>query len=73
MTKKELKLAKLNGTLDMMYGEEVNALIRKKYSLSQELAIMRQKDEKPEEWDAYNAYCEECKATAKAAVYSENV
>lgn len=29
----------------------------------------RQKDKKPEEWEAYNAYCEECKAEAKAEVY----
>lgn len=48
------------------YENYVNTLIREKYSLSQELAILRQRDSKPEEYNAYNAYCEECKAEAKA-------
>ena len=47
------------------YEEYVNALIREKYTLSQELAILRQRDSKPEEYATYNAYCEECKAIAK--------
>ena len=47
------------------YEEYVNALIREKYTLSQELAIHRQRDTKPEEYAAYNAYCEQCKAQAK--------
>ena len=33
---------------------------------SQEFAILRQKDEKPEEYNAYYAYCEECKDFVKA-------
>lgn len=48
------------------YENYVNTLIREKYTLSQELAILRQKDTKPEEYNAYNAYCEACKAEAKA-------
>lgn len=47
------------------YENYVNSLIREKYTLSQELAILRQRDTKPEEYAAYNAYCEECKAVAK--------
>lgn len=47
------------------YDEAVNAEIRKKYSESQEFAILRQKDEKPEEYAVYYAYCENCKAYAK--------
>ena len=47
------------------YDEAVDAEIRKRYSVSQEFAILRQKDEKPEEYDAYYAYCEECKAFVK--------
>lgn len=50
------------------YGNRVNDLIRRRYSLSEELAILRQKDEKPDEYRAYFAYCEECKAKAKAEV-----
>lgn len=48
------------------YEEHVNTLIREKYTLSQELAILRQRDTKPEEYNAYNAYCEMCKIEAKA-------
>lgn len=52
--------------LQQQYENTVNALIREKYTLSQELAILRQRDTKPEEYAEYNAYCEECKAQAKA-------
>lgn len=48
------------------YDEAVDTEIRKRYSISQEFAILRQRDEKPEEYAAYFAYCEECKAYAKA-------
>ena len=48
------------------YDEAVDAEIRKRYSVSQEFAILRQRDEKPEEYAAYFAYCEECKAFVKA-------
>lgn len=48
------------------YGNQVNDLIRRRYSLSEELAILRQKDEKPDEYRTYFAFCEECKAKAKA-------
>lgn len=47
------------------YENYVVELLREKYSLNQELAILRQRDDKPEEYAAYNAYAEECKATAK--------
>ena len=52
--------------LEMPYDELVNDLIRKRYSISQEFAILRQKEEKPEEYAAYFAYCEECKELVKA-------
>ena len=47
------------------YDEAVDMEIRKKYSASQEFAILRQKDEKPAEYEAYYAYCEACKAYIK--------
>ena len=47
------------------YDEAVDREIRKRYSVSAEFAILRQKDEKPEEYAAYYAYCEECKAFVK--------
>ena len=47
------------------YDEAVNAEIRKQYSESQEFAILRQKEEKPQEYQRYYDYCETCKAYAK--------
>lgn len=47
------------------YSDAVNAEIRKRYSESQEFAILRQKEDKPDEYAAYFAYCEECKAYVK--------
>ena len=46
-------------------GEAVNAEIRKRYSESQEFAILRQRDTKPTEYAEYNEYCEACKAYVK--------
>ena len=47
------------------YEEQVVALIRERYSSDDELAILRQRDSKPEEFKAYDDYCEACKATVK--------
>lgn len=50
---------------NISYDEAVDAEIRKRYSVSQEFAILRQKDEKPQEYQQYFDYCEKCKAYAK--------
>ena len=47
------------------YDEAVNTEIRKRYTDSQEFAILRQRDEKPKEYAEYYSYCEECKALVK--------
>lgn len=47
------------------YEEKVNELIRARYSVSQELAILRQRDTKPDEFDDYNTFAERCKAEAR--------
>ena len=43
----------------------VEEQIRRRYTLNEELAILRQRDSKPEEFAEYNAYCEECKNYVK--------
>lgn len=68
MTDIEIRLAKLNGKTEAVYKKEVNRLIRARYSLSDEFAILRQRDEKPDEFAEYCAYAEECKANAKNAL-----
>ena len=47
------------------YEEKVVSLIREKYSVDDELAIQRQRDTKPDEFNEYFAYCEKCKEKAK--------
>ena len=44
-----------------IYENKIVALIRKKYNINQELAILRQRDAKPLEFAEYNAYVEQCK------------
>ena len=51
---------------DAEYSERVNALIRERYSDSEELSILRQRDEKPSQFAEYFAFCEQCKKRAKA-------
>jgi hypothetical protein len=67
-TKTEIALAKKNGVINELYEDTVNRLIRKEYTVSRELAILRQRDTKPEEFNKYNAYAEKCKAEAKKAL-----
>lgn len=49
----------------MPYPERVDALIREKYTIADEIAINRQRETKPEEFEEYFAFCEDCKARAK--------
>lgn len=48
------------------YKERVESLIRERYSVADELGILRQRDTKPQEFAEYNAFAEACKAQAKA-------
>lgn len=47
------------------YENLVESKIRLRYTLSQELAILRQRDTKQDEYQEYFEYCEQCKANAK--------
>ena len=64
------RLIERNGIKEAIYGERVNALLRERYTLSEELAILRRRDSAPEEFAAYDAYAEQCKARAR---YDEEV
>lgn len=48
------------------YKAAVERLIRERYTVADELGILRQRDTKPQEFAEYNAYAEQCKAQAKA-------
>lgn len=65
-----LKLAKKNREVKpqswkKLYESEIIRKIRERYTINQELAILRQRDTKPEEFAEYNAYVEQCKAEVK--------
>ena len=47
------------------YEQRVAELIRLHYSVDDELAILRQRDTKIEEFEEYNSYCENCKTIAR--------
>lgn len=55
------------------YENRVVELLREKYSLNQELAILRQRDAKTEEYAAYNEYAEACKTKAKIELNIQTV
>lgn len=43
----------------------VEALVRRRYTVSDELGLLRQRDSKPEEFAEYNTYVEQCKRLAR--------
>lgn len=49
------------------YAAQVAAIIRAKYSTDAELALQRQRDAKPEEFEAYYAFCEAVKKATRDA------
>lgn len=57
---------------EIVYKEQVEALIRERYTVSDELAILRQRNTKPDEFAEYNVFCEECKAKAKGLITEAN-
>ena len=53
------------------YKDRVVERIRERYSVDDEIAILRQKDTKPDEWAEYNAFVEQIKAEEKPNIISE--
>ncbi|MBO5625280.1 MAG: hypothetical protein J5953_05745 [Prevotella sp.] len=56
---------------DVTRDNLINALIRERFSLSNELAILRQRDAKPEDFAAYNEVAEACKRIADELLAEE--
>ena len=73
MTNTNRLLSEKNGTLEKEYGAYVNRLLRERYSLSEELSILRRREEAPELFAAYNEYAELCKQRARAIIFREEV
>ena len=60
-TKRQIILAHKNGVLSKLRKQLIVAEIRKEYDADDELAILRQREEKPQEYAEYNSYVESCK------------
>lgn len=71
MTQREKILATKNGTLREEYEALVNRKIRRRYTLSQELSLHRQRESKADEFAAMNDYIELCIEEARREVYDE--
>ena len=67
----DVEAAKAEAARADAYAARVEELIRQKYSVGAELAILRQRDTKPDEFAEYDAYAERCKAQAKAEIWNE--
>ena len=72
-----LKLARKNGEVNSRNWEKLQEVlisekIRKVYSVNDELAILRQRDEKPEEFSKYYSFAEECKKEVKEFLKRES-
>lgn len=71
MTEKQIERLRKNGLIKEAYAALVSEKIKRRYSPSDELALLRQREEKREEFLAYNAYAEACKAEARAELGGE--
>ncbi len=65
MTEEEIVQSNKN-VLSVPYEQRVVNRIREKYSIDDELAILRQRDTKPEEFAEYNAFVEQIKAEERS-------
>lgn len=57
--------------IEEQYKQRVIELIRERYSVDDELAILRQRDSKVEEFNEYNAFVESVKVIAHNEIYGE--
>ena len=71
MDARTLRLLVKSGRAEEAYALRVEELVRERYSVSAELALLRQRESKAEEFQAYNTFAESCKAAAHAEVYGE--
>lgn len=71
-TKEQIEFAKVTGTYNQLYADTIKGYIRTRYSLEDEIAILRQKDEKPEEYQEWYKFAEHCKELAKAKLEGGN-
>lgn len=67
-SKNAVRLANKNGVLPRLRKQMIVHEVRKKYDSDDELAVLRQANTKPEEYEVYFQYVEECKKKVDAYV-----
>ena len=55
------------------YKQRIVNLVRERYSVDDELAILRQRDSKVEEFAEYNSFVENCKEIAYNEIYGGEI
>ena len=58
---------------DELYKQRIVELVRERYSIDDEIAILRQRESKVEEFNEYNAFVESVKVIAHNEIYGEEV
>lgn len=56
----QYKIHRASGTLDKFKSDLVGGLVGKRYTLYDEIALIRQKEDKPEKYAIYDAYADAC-------------
>ena len=67
MDKAKYLIAKKNGKLEKLRSDEIARRISARYSLNDQIAVLMDKDVKPNEWNVYQAF----RANVKAEVDRE--
>lgn len=66
MVKYNFYIAERQGRLEETKARAIDERIRERYSISNEFAILRQRDKNPEEFAEYDAFVEQIKADVNA-------
>lgn len=70
ITAGEIELAKVNDTIEELKNRWIDALVTEQYSVGEQIALLRQKEQKPEEFARFDRHAEMCKEMVKR--YIEN-
>lgn len=68
MKKIDIILAQKNGVLNRVYADEVSRRVGERYTISDEIALIRQRDEKADEYQEYFDFVESIKTDVKNTI-----
>lgn len=63
-----IKRAEKNGKLVFLKNRAIELMIGERYTEGEQIALLRQKDKKPDEYAAMDEFCEGCKAIVKERI-----